>query len=363
MRNGGRLGAAIACGVILSVVASSGATGVTLTRRARVGAAYVAAQQDNNGSFLVFSRVGGTADAIQALAAAKRGRKSINQALDYLDRRSDDPPMDPNAIDTVGEKAEVVLALVAAGRDPSDFGGRDYVDELQDAMDVNGRYGDLQQSRTYDQALTILALEGAGANVPTIAFNWLQTAQCGDGGWQFDEPPEPATANNDCFDPSLPMDFTRSDTNTTALVIQAYVFAPEDAHDIDKNPFAYLRSARDPFKRGWVYEAAGMCETANQEGFCYRSDTNSTALVIQAYLARDRVLPKGAMKALTNLQYRLCGSKAGSFAFTWTKTNNGLKKGGPNLGATTAAVPALMKKPFPLEPADVTKPVPSVGKC
>jgi hypothetical protein len=363
MRNGRKLRAAVACGTILSVAIASGAIGVTIKRRARVAADYVASKQDDNGSFLVFSRIGGTADAVQALAAANRGPRAINRALAYLDRRSDDAPGAPNAIDRVGEKAELVIALVAAGRDPSDFGGRDYVDELQDAADVNGRYGDLAQSRTYDQALAILALEAADAEVPTEAFNWLQTAQCGDGGWQFDEPPEPATSNNDCFDPALPSDFTRSDTNTTSLVVQAYVFAPEDANDIDKNPFTYFRSARDPVKRGWVYEAAGKCETANEEGFCYRSDANSTALVIQAHLARDRVLPTGAMKALTNLQYKLCGDDAGAFAFTWMKTDEGLRKDARNLGATTAAIPALMKKPFPLDPANVTKPVPSVGAC
>jgi hypothetical protein len=363
MRNGRKLRATIACGAALVVALSGAAGGVTDRKRASVGAAYVASQQDDNGSFLVFSRIGGTADAIQALVAAKRGPKAIERALDYLDRRSDAAPSTSNAIDTVGEKAEVVIALVAAGRDPSDFGGRDYVDELQDAMDVNGRYGDLAQSRTYDQALTLLALEAAGSPAPVIAFNWLQNAQCGDGGWQFDEPPEPTTSNNDCFDPALPSDFTRSDTNTTSFVIQAFANAPEDANAIDKNPFAYLRSARDPVKRGWVYEAANKCLTADQEGFCYRADTNSTALVIQAYLARDRALPTGAMKALRNLQYKLCGDNAGAFAFTWVKTNDRLKKDSPNLGATTAALPALRMKPFPLEPANVTKPVPKVGAC
>jgi hypothetical protein len=143
------------------------------------------------------------------------------------------------------------------------------------------------------------------------------------------------------------------------------VFAPEDAHDIDKSPFAYFRSARDDFRRGWVYEASGKCEDLDQPGFCYLTDTNSTALVIQAYLARDRVLPNGAMKALKRLQYKLCGNeeKAGAFAFTYSRTDEGLRKDGPNLGATTQAVPALRKKPFPLDPVDVNKPVPEVDPC
>jgi hypothetical protein len=362
MRNISGLRTTIACGAILAVALASGAGGETLRKRASVAASYAVKQQENNGSFIAFSKIGSTADALLSLAAAERAPRAINKGLGYLDRRSDDPT-DPDAINTVGEKAKVVMAVVATGRDPSDFGGRDYVAELEGAMDLNGRYGDLPQSRTYDQALTILALKSAGAEIPTIAFNWLQNAQCGDGGWQFDEPPEPTTSNNDCFDPGLPQDFTRSDTNTTSLVVQAYRFAPDEANDIAINPFAYFRSARDQIKRGWVYEASGKCETANQSGFCYLTDSNSTALVIQAYLARGRVLPNGAMKALTNLQYRLCGKRAGAFAFTWAKTENGLRKDAANLGATTGALPALVKKPFPIKPTNVTLRVPEVGAC
>jgi hypothetical protein len=355
MRNGRKLRAAVACGAIVSVAIATGATGVTIKRRANVAAAFVVSKQRAGGAFPAFSKIASTADGIQALAAARRGPASIERALDFLRNHADDA-------DTIGEIAEVVMALLAVGEDPRDFEERDLVAELVNAKQPAGNYSQSEFSKVYDQTLAILALEGAGETVPEDAWNWLLMAQCQDGGWQFDQPWHDTTENAHCFNNNDPeTDFTSSDTNTTSLAVQALVLNPEA--DPPYKPFEFFRSARDRIKGGWVFDGTKKCNRPRGND-CFLTDTNSTSLVIQAYIAKGRDLPEGAMRALVDLQFRLCGRRAGAFAFTWVKNDAGkLTKDSPNLGATMSAIPALRRKTFPLEGVEVTKPVPTVGEC
>jgi hypothetical protein len=63
------------------------------------------------------------------------------------------------------------------------------------------------------------------------------------------------------------------------------------------------------------------------------------------------------MAALKGLQVALCGRNAGAFRFLYGDTNP------PDLGATMAAVPALVKKSLPIASFKVTKPVPARQPC
>jgi hypothetical protein len=358
MGNGRKLRATVACGAILTIAAASAAGGVTLSRRARVAAAYTAAQQQNNGSFIAFSTIGTTADAVLGFVAVRRGPTQIDEAVSFLRRKV----KNTNEVDTIGEKGKVVMALVAAGRNPRTFGGRNLVAEIRQNREADGSYSNLAFQEVFDQVLAMLGLAAAEAPVPEAAFDWLKEAQCPDGGWQFDQPYNAVTDNNHCengeqFD-------SRSDSNTTAYAVQVLV---RELHleDLAYKPFGYLRDARDDIKKGYVFDAQAKCESKEppDTGFCMFTDTGSTALVIQAYIAAQRGLPDGVMRALRRLQYRLCGDDGGAFASTYTYDPPGLKKGDPDVGATIAAMPALMKRPFPLEPADVSNPVPDVGAC
>lgn len=357
MRNGRMARKAIACGALVAVALASTASGATLRRRANVAASWVVSQQRDNGSFLAFSKVGSTADGILALAAAKRGPKSITKAVKYLRRKANEVAGSPNAIDTIGEKAKVVMALEAVGRNPRDFEGRNLVHEIRMARGDDGSYSDVTFQEVIDQALALIALEATDAPIPLVSWQWLVDAQCPDGGWQFDRPYDDQTDDEHCFN-SGQFD-AMADTNTTGYAVQALSLQNEVEA---ANPFPFFRSARDGFKKGWVYEPERRCEVLDGS-FCYLTDTNSTSLTIQAYLAAGRDVPQGGMKALKRLQYRLCGNDGGAFGFSWVQTDSGLEKDDPNLGATTQAVPALRKKPFPLNPVEVTKPVPDVDPC
>lgn len=341
----------IAAGLVFVLLVGGVAqAGPTLTRRARVAAGYVAAQQQDDGSFPGFSALGSTADAVISFVVARRGAAEIENALDYLESHVADA-------DTVGERAKLVLAAVAGGRDPRNFGGRDLVQELVDAESEAGQYSantpdDPFDGEVTDQALAMLALAAApDADPSTNSVTWLANAQCGDGGWQHTGP-QAENENGHCFTGDGESDFFRSDTNTSSLAVQA-IAARQATAPLDRDPLSFFRKIRDPKKGGWGY-------TWNLR----LTDANSTALAIQAFVAWGARLPDGAMKALTALQYRLCGRKAGAFAYTYEeREGGGLKKTPPDTGATIGAIPGLLKRPLPVAPFEVTEPVPTAAAC
>ena len=336
--------------LVFALVGGVAQAGPTLTRRARVATGYVAVQQQQDGSFQGFSPLGSTADAVVSLVSARRGAGSIESALDYLEANVAEA-------DTVGEKAKLVMAAVAGGRDPRSFGGRDLVQELVDGEQDSGQFSASTPDNAFDgevtdQALAMLALTAAPEVDPSSnSLTWLVSTQCGDGGWQHTGP-QAEDENGHCFTGDGDSDFFRSDTNTTSLVVQAIAAHPHASAPLQRDPLRFFRKIRDPNKGGWGY-------TWNLR----KTETNSTALVIQAFAAQGAPLPRGAMKALTALQYRLCGRRAGAFAYTYEKRDGRLRKAGPDTGATIAAIPALLKQPLPVVGVEVTKPAPTGRPC
>ena len=312
---------------------------------------YLAAQQAENGSMPGFSAIGSTSDAAVSLVAARRGAGALDDAMTFLVKQ-----VARDEVEGLGETAKVVMAAVASGRDPRDFGGRNLVAEIRDTFSPrSGRYVESAPSaKVVSHSLAMLALSAAGARVAPEASEWLRKAQCRDGGWQFDEPSR-RDDNAHCGDGT---DFdAQSDTNTTAYAVQALAVAPAERR-LRTSPFQYFRSARDAVKGGWRFE-----HRLRPFGARVYTDANSTALVIQAYKARDRRLPEGAMKALKALQRRLCGRTAGGFAYTWEKRDGRLRRGPADLGATIGAIPGLLRRPLPVDAFEVTRPAPRPGRC
>jgi hypothetical protein len=319
----------------------------TLTKRARVATRYLASHQQADGSFAGFTPIGSTADAVLSFVAAKRGPKQIAAALEFLRANLDEA-------NNVGRVAKVVLAVEAAGADARDFGGRDLIMELRDSQQQSGQYGadtadDPFDGEVINHALAILALEAAGQKAGAQATSWLINAQCRDGGWQYSDPPsdndDEHCDNGTEFDPI-------TDTNTTSYALQAIV-AGVGATDLQHNPYRYLRSVRDPRKNGWGFDANNRL-----------TDTNSTALVIQAYAAAQRDLPQGAMRALKRLQFRLCGRRAGAFSRGWSESQDGtIKRDDPDVAATIGGILGLLREPLPVEEAEVTQNPPRRRPC
>jgi hypothetical protein len=310
-------------------------------RRARAGVGYLASQQRANGSIPAFSVVASTADAVTSMVAARRGDGAIHDAIRFLARR-----VAAGTVTSVGQRAQVVLAAVAAGKDPRAFGGADLVAGLRRTERPSGRYG--AGTDVYEHALAMLALAAAGAGPSRASATWLADAQCRDGGWQNDDPPGP---NDDahCVDRTDPAsDPFSSDTNTTSVALQALRAGRGSARP-DVSPFRLFRALRDRRFGGWGY--SWSFDT---------TDANSTALVIQAYAATGRPLPDGALAALEALQYRRCGA----WGYSWTANGaGGFRRTPPDVGATIEAVQGELREPLPIRPARVTRPAPATDPC
>lgn len=327
------------------VVGAPVADAATSKRRARVAVRYITSNQNDDGSLPAFSKVGSTADAVLAFVAARRGERASERALDYLAAQVQNPDSDAEAVDTVGERAKVILAATAGARNPRSFGGRNLVREIKVLQRPNGHYG--RDTPVFDQALAILSLDSASAQRSRRAARWLADAQCNDGGWQFDEPAR-RRDNRHCNDGS-DTDFFKSDTNTTSYAVQALGV---NRARLERSPFKFFRRARDDAKGGWGYERKTL------------TDANSTALVLQAYAAKERRRPRSSLGALKKLQYKLCGDKGGAFAFTYSpRPGGGLKRSGRDLGATIGGVLGLLRRPLPISSFDVDKPAPARRAC
>ena len=300
--------------------------------RARLGAAYLASQQLPDGSIPAFSPIGSTADAVLGFVASGAGRQNMNLALGYLQSQ-----VTAGTVNTLGLRSKVVLALVAGGRDPRHIGGHDLVNEIRSTLGQDGRYGD---DPVLDDALAVLAVDAAVGHQPVEASTWLIDAQCPDGGWAFDEPYDPAIDDIHCH--SGPSDFFDSDSNTTSYVVQALEATRLPAFQV--SPFGFFKTVRDPAHGGWGYSLSFVA-----------TDANSTSLVIQAYTAGGVPVPAGGMSALRALQDQGCGA--------WSYSWEGNDPGPPDIGATIAAVPAVVRATLPVDPGPVSEQLPAIGDC
>lgn len=342
-----RIAAALAPALVAGLLAPPAVAAPSDQRRARVAVRYLVSVQEDDGSIPAFSPVGSTADAVQAMVAARRGAPAISAALGFLRAK-----VRAGEVSSLGLKAKVVLAATAAGKNARRFGGDNLVADLKASLQPSGQYGDGADGLGVStHILVMLALSAAGAPVAPQAAQWLAAAQCDDGGWQYDQPAAD-TDDAHCQSTVSESDFSQSDTNTTAYAVQALEAAGAEV-ELAADPFAFFDELRDPVKRGWGFD----------RNFTL-TDANSTALVIQAYQAAERALPAGARRALRALQYPLCARHKGAFAFTWVDddADGVLERGPKDTGATIGAILGLTG-PLPVQPAEVDKPAPSLEAC
>jgi prenyltransferase/squalene oxidase-like repeat protein len=275
-------------------------------------AAWLRSQQAADGGFpgaSGTSDAGTTADAVLALAAARNAGVTIDltKALTYLQQ---------NALVYTqtgpGEAANLVLAIVAAGGDPTNVEKVNPLSIVEvSANSATGMIG----FGPYDHALGILALVATGTTVPPAAIDVFHGTQLDDGSWSFDG----TTTSGG------------GDTNTTAIVIQALVAAGQGSDPMVGKALAYLKTTQTE-SGGFPY----------QPGQTPKGDADSTAIVVQAILAagQDPASPdwKNAAAALAAFQ-----NPSGAFRYTDDEPDD-------NLFATVQAIPAIAGQPYPIAP-------------
>lgn len=135
----------------------------------------------------------------------------------------------PDGTDSPGNLGYLLVLSVAAGIDPTQFGGRDLPARLAATLTPSGLFGSTDP--TYDgvfrQSLALLGLRSAGLSLPPSAVGWLEGQQCGAapaaaaGGFMAYR----ANTAVPCDAPD-PVNFLGPDTNSTALAALALAGVP-----------------------------------------------------------------------------------------------------------------------------------------
>ena len=278
---------------------------------AKSALSWIRTQQQPDGSFPGFGP-GETADAIQAFVAYQVDPASLAKGsvtpIAYLQAQAKSYATSPAAA------AKLTLAAVAAGADPTTFGGLNLLALLGAGYDPKtGQYG----PDVYGHALAMLAIGSVGALPPMPAIQRLIASQLPDGGWSFD-----GTAD------------TGSDTNTTGLALQALV-GQRQADRARAKAIAYLQSQQND-DGGFPYSQTSQ--------YGSDSDANSTALAIQGLIA--------AGETPTDSQWTKGGKTPLDLLISLQNANGALRyqaaQADDNALATYQAVPALLQKSLPI---------------
>ncbi len=268
------------------------------------------------GANLAPSGIGGTLDAVQAIAAA-----GYNPAANYPGKSSNPVAyLQSHATDLAayvagggGAAGKAILALTAAAQNPRDFMGYNFVISLTAQLSPTGQYNAYV---SFDQSLALLALTAVRETPPLSATQWLKAQQATNGSW------------DDGFG-------TDDNADTTAMAIMALVAQGEPLTSTTLiSATNFLAAAQLP-GGGWEY------------GPGFGGNANSTALVVQAlsalgedfYTLGSPWAQNGQTPLSALLAYQ---SSSGAF-----QSDFGF---GPfdDFFATVQAIPAATGRPYPL---------------
>lgn len=199
------------------------------------------------------SDVSGTLDAILAISSAGYNANmpapgKTTSPVAYLASQ-------PEALATFAaidgaSAGKLVLALTAVNQNPHTFADQDWVEVLQSHLSEDGTLA----ANPFGQALAILGLAAAGADVPPTALDKLIASQAEDGSW------------DDGFG-------TASNADSTAMAIMALVATGSTTND-------------GPLGLGLTFIQESALESGGWEyGPGFGFSANSTALVLQALAA------------------------------------------------------------------------------
>lgn len=293
---------------------------------------YLRSQQQPDGSWVGFD--GGINATIgSTIAVASTGQdpetwtSGGNSPFDYLESQaallSDEASIGANT----AKISQLILALVASGKDPHSFAGVDWAATLNKAYDpTTSRYGTF----FIHQPWAILALDAAGDPIPTEAIGFLKDSQETDGGFAFNGKG------------------TGSDTNATALCTEALITAGEaPSSDTITKVLAYLHTQQND-DGGFPWSNPSAWGPPD-------SDTCSTAWVVQSLIAAGEDPAGGTWTKAGNDPFNfLTGMQNASGALGFMKSWSA-----DDLMSTYQTIPALEGKAFPIIHEEAPPPPPA----
>jgi hypothetical protein len=277
----------------------------TDSERASGALAYLLAAQLPDGS--IDKSLGETADFVIGTAAAGYDPATLTScasggtgALAFLATASDAVTAD------AAQTGKAILAVVAAGLDPTAFYGRNLVTRLAASYHAGtGAYGD---GSTFAQAFAILAVQASGGAVSPAATAELLALQDTDGSWSYGKAPVAAGGG---------------DTNSTGIALMA--LDASGVHSGDAATLTYL-ATQQLADGGFSYQNS----TANGTP---ASDADSDSIVLQALLAAGQDSASvGWSKGSANVLTSMRASQAIDGGFTYP--------GSGESAFTTSQVPA-----------------------
>jgi LPXTG-motif cell wall-anchored protein len=259
----------------------------------------------------VFPDTGLTVDGILAFDAAGSAQTAAGKATAWVADNAKAYAAPSAGESYAGSYAKLLLLASAQGKDEHDFGGLDLVAGLQAREAASGRFSDESAfgdfSNGITQSLALLALHRAGAGPDAKAADFLESAQCSNGG----------------FPEQFGQQTCAADVDTTGYAVQALL--------------AVGRTTPAGKALDWL-----VSQQLASGGFSGNGavNANTTGLAAQGLRAggRDAAADK-AVTFLLSLQ-RTCSATDPGAIWYAAPTPQDPKPGDP-VRATTQAVPAL----------------------
>jgi len=278
---------AVLLAAILSVPLTLGATAANATSST---GSWLAAQVSSTGSVVdpygTDPSIDWTVNVALALLSDGEQTDALARAMVYIDVNAE-TYVTSGTSDEAGHLSWLILLAVFADRDPHSFGlsSLDLVARLQSRFEIAepGLFGSVDDfTPVTNQALAIIALNAAGADVPAGALDWLRMQQCDApteqaGGWQGYRAEVSPGVLAAC-EPTTSAEYNRAESASTSFAMQAIAAVgrvDDPAIGLGLEWLHRLQSSVSP-------AAGGFGQYIGDS-----SDPNSTALVIQAIRATE----------------------------------------------------------------------------
>jgi hypothetical protein len=149
-----------------------------------------------------------------------------------------------------------ILAVVAIGRNPASFGGRNLVAALRAKTGVKGQIGPAANSTYWG----VLALRAAGASVPATTLAYIGNRQHANGGYAWS--PSAAPDSNDTAAAVLALHATSVGCNSRQI---AHAYGYLGSTQASSHAYGLLPgAAADSQSTSWVIQARHACGLRNR---------------------------------------------------------------------------------------------------